>query len=418
MQKIITKVFASGESLRTGSARLLLVRDCSATIGFKGQKNGVEINPVELKKNDVVTVADFEIVELFNQTNQNVTVKYQLSDVPINTQSDAVSITGAVEVSSIKEPVNVGNFPTVQKTEVQNLPAVQKTEEVNPVKEVAVNNLPDVQKTQEVNPLTNIAVNNLPAVQDVKVTNPVQLPDVQKTEEVNPLTEIAVNNLPEVQKVHVENQLDMQFPEVQKVEVTNQESQPLPDVFKVEITNPYGNGLSPEEVIKLIEENRYQSGDIRIHNGSVDNIPIGWVLCDGLNGTPNMVDRAIVGAGGAYSHKQLFGSDSRTPSISVSSHTLSQSQMPAKSTVYQRFSHLASLTESRAGLATREVPNNGWSDTVETGRSTPRTVAVKVKNSNTSLSVGGSGSAHNHGASSSAVDTRQKSVAVIWIMKL
>lgn len=41
-------------------------------------------------------------------------------------------------------------------------------------------------------------------------------------------------------------------------------------------------------------------GVIVMWSGSADNIPEGWALCDGTNGTPDLRDRFIVGAGGEY----------------------------------------------------------------------------------------------------------------------
>jgi hypothetical protein len=38
-------------------------------------------------------------------------------------------------------------------------------------------------------------------------------------------------------------------------------------------------------------------GEIRIHSGSLASIPTGWHLCDGTNGTPDLRDRFVVGAG-------------------------------------------------------------------------------------------------------------------------
>ena len=41
-------------------------------------------------------------------------------------------------------------------------------------------------------------------------------------------------------------------------------------------------------------------GVIVMWSGSIKNIPSGWALCDGSNGTPDLRDRFIVGAGGSY----------------------------------------------------------------------------------------------------------------------
>ncbi len=194
MQNIITKTFKAGEKLTTGAASLLLVRDCSHTIGFKAQKKHVIITPVELKKNDVVSVGGFDVVELFNHHDIDVTVKYQLSDVPINTQSDAVSVTGAVEVNSIKEPVNVGNFPSKQDVDVKNFPAIQKVgfDGEQPV-----------------------SVGNFPAKQDVDVKN---FPAIQKVS-FDGEQSINVGNFPSKQDVDVKN-----FPAVQKVQIENHQA--------------------------------------------------------------------------------------------------------------------------------------------------------------------------------------------------
>lgn len=42
------------------------------------------------------------------------------------------------------------------------------------------------------------------------------------------------------------------------------------------------------------------SGGIIMWSGSVGTVPAGWYLCDGLNGTPDLRNRFVVGAGGSY----------------------------------------------------------------------------------------------------------------------
>lgn len=39
------------------------------------------------------------------------------------------------------------------------------------------------------------------------------------------------------------------------------------------------------------------SGGIILWSGAANAIPAGWLLCNGLNGTPNLVDRFVLGAG-------------------------------------------------------------------------------------------------------------------------
>ncbi len=42
------------------------------------------------------------------------------------------------------------------------------------------------------------------------------------------------------------------------------------------------------------------AGVIWLWAGAIVNIPPGWQLCDGTNGTPNLRDRFVVGAGTTY----------------------------------------------------------------------------------------------------------------------
>ena len=46
--------------------------------------------------------------------------------------------------------------------------------------------------------------------------------------------------------------------------------------------------------------------------------PSGWYLCDGQNGTPDLRDRFIVGAGNSYSQGATGGSNTATDSVSIS----------------------------------------------------------------------------------------------------
>ncbi len=80
------------------------------------------------------------------------------------------------------------------------------------------------------------------------------------------------------------------------------------------------------------------SGGIIMWSGSIASIPSGWVLCDGSNGTPNLTDRFIVGAGGSYSPDDTGGS---ADAVVVShSHTGSTGSAGSHShTVYSAGSH-------------------------------------------------------------------------------
>lgn len=58
-------------------------------------------------------------------------------------------------------------------------------------------------------------------------------------------------------------------------------------------------------------------GCIVMWSGTIANIPTGWHLCDGTNGTPNLMDRFIVGAGMVYTPNTSGGSST----IAAHTHT-------------------------------------------------------------------------------------------------
>ena len=55
-------------------------------------------------------------------------------------------------------------------------------------------------------------------------------------------------------------------------------------------------------------------------SGSIGAIPAGWLLCNGLNGTPNLQDRFIIGAGSTYAVNALGGTADAI--VVAHSHTL------------------------------------------------------------------------------------------------
>jgi len=52
------------------------------------------------------------------------------------------------------------------------------------------------------------------------------------------------------------------------------------------------------------------SGGVIMWSGLIASIPTGWALCDGSNGTPDLRNRFIVGAGDQYDRNDTGGADS------------------------------------------------------------------------------------------------------------
>ena len=70
------------------------------------------------------------------------------------------------------------------------------------------------------------------------------------------------------------------------------------------------------------------TGGIIMWSGAIASIPSGWYLCDGNNGTPNLQDRFIVGAGSGYSVGVTGGASSVTltsaqSGLPIHGHTMS-----------------------------------------------------------------------------------------------
>lgn len=67
-------------------------------------------------------------------------------------------------------------------------------------------------------------------------------------------------------------------------------------------------------------------GSIVIWSGTADDIPTGWHLCDGTNGTPDLRDKFVLGAGTGHSVGDSGGSEEvklTSTQIPTHSHTLS-----------------------------------------------------------------------------------------------
>lgn len=73
-----------------------------------------------------------------------------------------------------------------------------------------------------------------------------------------------------------------------------------------------GGKLRPE-IVPDIEPR----GVVKMWYGEAAAIPVGWALCDGTNGTPNLLDRVPIAAGKAYASGAVGGAASATPEVST-----------------------------------------------------------------------------------------------------
>lgn len=70
----------------------------------------------------------------------------------------------------------------------------------------------------------------------------------------------------------------------------------------------YNLKYTGSEMDTLLDNANSLSGIIVMWSGAIENIPMGWTLCDGTNGTPDLRNRFIVGAGSTYNVDEIGGS--------------------------------------------------------------------------------------------------------------
>lgn len=63
------------------------------------------------------------------------------------------------------------------------------------------------------------------------------------------------------------------------------------------------------------------AGIITLWYGALGAIPAGWLLCNGANGTPDLRDRFVVGAGSTYAVDATGGAANHTHDFTTDGHT-------------------------------------------------------------------------------------------------
>lgn len=133
-------------------------------------------------------------------------------------------------------------------------------------------------------------------------------------------------------------------------------------------------------------------------SGSTTNIPAGWALCNGSNGTPDLRNRFIVGAGSTYAVGNTGGSTSVTlteANLPAHTHTATVSEDGEHTHKYYRPLYDSRMEERSSTISY----NSRQEDTSSAGK---HTHTVTIGNT-------GSGTAH---------ENRPPYYALAYIMKL
>jgi microcystin-dependent protein len=142
------------------------------------------------------------------------------------------------------------------------------------------------------------------------------------------------------------------------------------------------------------------SGVIIMWDGAV--LPSGWVECNGSNGTPDLTDGFVIGAGGAYAVGASGGYNSWTQNytITVAAHTLTVAELPAHGHIWY------DAKPPATGIGGGDAPGTYSGFTTSTGDTTD---------------TGGNGShTHNSPASYATInwtENKPPCVALRYIMK-
>lgn len=164
--------------------------------------------------------------------------------------------------------------------------------------------------------------------------------------------------------------------------------------------------VTPAMVKRMIDnELRHK---IAIWSGTIVDIPAGWLLCDGTNGTPDLTDCFVMGAGGAYAPGDVGGTAQHNHDGTVGGHVLTEAQIPA----HRHFNVVPGIGDNAltAGNSLSQERTLGG-DTQYIMNSAPGEASIGR------TSATGGGAAHNHGLTIEFADHLPPYFALAYIMK-
>jgi hypothetical protein len=159
------------------------------------------------------------------------------------------------------------------------------------------------------------------------------------------------------------------------------------------------DGYSRAELITSIPQDL-----IVLYGAALSNLPVSWHLCDGTNGTRNLLNRYVICcASDGADVGTTGGANTYTPTgtLAIDNHTLIESEIPAHNHSYYNIYYIYGS------------PNIGYTF------GTHYPAYIDSGTTKTSYATGG-GQGHNHTGSFTGIafDNRPKSKAVFYVQKL
>jgi hypothetical protein len=133
----------------------------------------------------------------------------------------------------------------------------------------------------------------------------------------------------------------------------------------------------------------FPTGGIILWSGSIAAIPSGWALCNGSNGTPDLRNRFVVGAGSTYAVDATGGSADAI----VVSHTHTATSTSSVTDPGHNHNYFAGQGVGEPGYPT--VDNDLNNIIVRTLATSTATTGITVSTSTTNASTGSSGTNAN-----------------------
>lgn len=90
-------------------------------------------------------------------------------------------------------------------------------------------------------------------------------------------------------------------------------------------------------------------GTIKCFYGALGDIPKGWALCDGTNGTPDMQNKFIFGAGDGVDCGEYGGSPSHSHTGTFASHSHALAGVPNAQEGYDVYASPYTNTQAKSG---------------------------------------------------------------------
>jgi hypothetical protein len=166
------------------------------------------------------------------------------------------------------------------------------------------------------------------------------------------------------------------------------------------------------------------AGMIVLWSGTSSSVPSGWVVCDGTNGTPDLRDQFVLGAGGAMapsggSNSTATGSTS-LGGLTVGNTALTLDQIPAHTHQYWASSQIDFGGASGSPIQTVSASGT-YTTNIPTGTGTPTNQQFIQWSGGSSQGTNAAANPHTHPISGGTAHTHSYTLppyrALFYIMK-